>query len=113
MADYHKQIELPDTAKSLPLYWQIADTRATPALPDDKLGQKRLVERLIKAGHHRIALLRLPETFVASDLRFQGYYDAMSEACIPFDPTLVPVTLQDDDPRQLGQLTEALKHLQT
>ena len=35
----------------------------------------------------------------------------MSEAFIPFDPTLVPSTLQDDDPRQLGQLTEALKHL--
>ena len=113
VADYHKQIELPDMAKSLPIVLaNCFDTRATPSvLPDDKLGQKRLVERLIKAGHHRIALLRLPETFVASDLRYQGYCDAMSEASIPFDPALVPSTLQDDDPRQLGQLTEALKHL--
>ena len=104
---------MPETAKSLPIVLaNCFDNRATPAvLPDDKLGQKRLVERLIKAGHHRIALLRLPETFVASDLRYQGYCDALSEASIPLDPTLVSSSLRDDDPRQLGQLTEALKHL--
>jgi LacI family transcriptional regulator len=70
LADYHKQIELPEIAISLPIVLaNCFDTRATPAvLPDDKLEQKRLVERLIKAGHHRNALFRLPETFVARAL---------------------------------------------
>lgn len=111
VADYHKQIDLPQTAQPLPIVLaNCFDAHGTPCvLPDDKTGQKRLVQRLIKAGHHRIGLLRLAESFIASDLRFQGYQEAMSQASIPLDDALISITLPDDDPRQLGQLTEALK----
>ena len=50
-------------------FWQIALIRAERQRCYLMISWgKRLVERLIQAGHHRIALLRLPETFVARAL---------------------------------------------
>ena len=47
------------------------------------------MERLIAAGHRRIACLTLPQDMVANTLRTLGYVEAVRAAAIAFDPDLV------------------------
>jgi LacI family transcriptional regulator len=91
VADHHKEVTLPPLVGSANLVLANCYDRAgTPAVvPDDREGQRRLVRRMIAAGHRRIAYLTLPRALDATALRTKGYADALAEAGLPFDPDLV------------------------
>jgi len=56
---------------------------------DDRLAAKEATQHLIDLGHERIAFIRGIEDQGATEKRFNGYLDALSEANIPLDKTLV------------------------
>lgn len=91
VAGHHSKVTMPKLAPHTKLVLaNCFDDIGTPSvLPDDKLGQKRLVADLIAKGHRRIAYLTLGQSLVATGLRSEGYREALSEANIAFDPALV------------------------
>ncbi|MDX1934604.1 MAG: LacI family DNA-binding transcriptional regulator [Capsulimonadales bacterium] len=56
---------------------------------DNRQGAKTVTEYLLRQGHRRIALFRGSLLGFFDDERYAGYRDALSEANLPFDPTLV------------------------
>jgi LacI family transcriptional regulator len=112
VADYHQQVHLPQLPATTPLVLaNCFDAATSPAvLPDDRQGQRDLVERLIAAGHRRIAYLTLRVDLQATPLRTSGYQDALEEAGLPFDPMLVRVGEADDD-SEMQLLPDAISHL--
>lgn len=91
VADRHRRVNLPQVAGKAPtVLVNCFDDAGTPAvIPDDRRGQRDLVDRLIAAGHRRIAYLTLRSNIVATPLRIEGYRAALAAAAIPFDQTLV------------------------
>ncbi|MPN32046.1 Catabolite control protein A [bioreactor metagenome] len=60
---------------------------------DDKNAARFAVDTLISRGHRRIAILTdNQDDHSISELRFQGYQDALKSHNIPFDPALVACT---------------------
>jgi len=60
---------------------------------DDKQAARFAVDTLVSLGHRRIAILTDNENDKSiSELRFQGYKDALMSHGIPFDPKLVACT---------------------
>lgn len=91
ISDYHQRLEmsLASTNTRLVLV-NCFDDKATPCVvPDDVLGQKNLVNSLIKQGHRRIAYITLYENTVAMQQRIKGYKQALTEAGLDFDTQLV------------------------
>ncbi len=105
VADYHQKVTLPDMARRRPLVlancYDDQDTAAV--LPDDRRGQRTLVERIVAEGHRRIAYLTLSPLLEATALRERGYRDALDAAGIDYDPDLVAAAYLDTagDDRQL------------
>lgn len=91
VAEYHQPVRLPKITGQTPLVLvNCFDDAGTPAVvPDDQRGQYALVNRLIRAGHRRIAYLTLRDEIVATRLRGTGYREALAEAGLPHDPALV------------------------
>ncbi len=91
VADYHQKVTLPDPSRRQPLVLaNCYDDQGTSAvLPDDRRGQRTLVERIIAEGHRRIAYLTLSPLLEATGLRVAGYRDALDAAGIAYDPDLV------------------------
>lgn len=52
-------------------------------------GALEATQYLISLGHQRIAFITGRPNLQSSEQRFQGYRDALAQAGIPFDPTLV------------------------
>ena len=89
VADHHQRIDDLDPRGTPLVLANCFDDAGTPAvLPDDRAGQRALVERVIAAGHRRIGYLTLPAGMVATELRSQGYREALEAAGIAFDPAL-------------------------
>ena len=64
--------------------------RSLPSItPDEVQGGRTATERLILAGHRRIALIEGEVWMEASRDRLEGYRQALTHAEIPFDPVLV------------------------
>ncbi len=112
VADYHQKVDLPDP-RGVPLVLaNCFDAAGTPAvLPDDRTGERALVDRVIAAGHRRIAYLTLPEGMVATELRGRGYRDALEAAGIAYDPALVVEGFHDTDSGPKPLLAPALDQL--
>lgn len=91
VADYHQRVELPQVPEATPLVLVncFGGSGASAILPDDRRGQRELVERLIAAGHRRIAYLTLRGSMEATRLRTLGYRDALAAAGLAFDAALV------------------------
>jgi LacI family transcriptional regulator len=107
VADYHKKVELPAVASDAKLVLaNCYDDAGTPSvLPNDYQGQKALVRELVAHGHRRIAYISLSRSLDATRLRTQGYVDALHEAGIVPDETLViPADLASADPDAEVQL---------
>ena len=91
LADFHQEVTLPPLPGDTPLVLaNCFDSHGTAAIvPDDVRGQRELTNRLIRAGHRRIAYLTLRPDIVATRLRTDGYRAALDAAGIAFDPALV------------------------
>ncbi|GIV62445.1 MAG: LacI family transcriptional regulator [Rhodothermaceae bacterium] len=56
---------------------------------DDVAGARQAVEHLIEQGHRRIGMIQTNTGSPLQKRRVQGYRDALENAGIPFDPTLL------------------------
>ena len=66
-----------------------AQSKHPSIIPDDRQGGYIATRHLLSLGHRRIAYIGGRLKHEASNARMQGYRDALEEAAIPFDPTLV------------------------
>lgn len=91
VAEYHQHVRLPPIPPKIPtvLVNCFDDAGTACILPDDRRGQYDLVQRIIDAGHRRIAYLTLRPDIVATALRTAGYRDALQSRGIEFDPALM------------------------
>jgi LacI family transcriptional regulator len=113
VADYHREVALPKLEGVCPVVLvNCFDTHGTPAIvPDDRSGQRDLVEALIQNGHRRIGFLTLPEDLIAARIRLQGYRDAIDAAGLDFDPALVVPGYLDGPDGDSGKLWQAIDRL--
>jgi LacI family transcriptional regulator len=90
-ADHHRKVELPPVSGSTKLVLaNCYDDMGTPSiLPNDHQGQFNLVNSLIAKGHRRIAYLTLSPRLDATIQRTFGYRDALEQAGIAFEPSLL------------------------
>ncbi|MDR0959491.1 MAG: LacI family DNA-binding transcriptional regulator [Propionibacteriaceae bacterium] len=89
---WHQVVDRP---KALPqdavfLNCRPADEKGVAVVPDDRAGGRLATERLLTAGHRRIAYLdAVSEPHpIATDLRYEGYCDALRQAGIEPEPRL-------------------------
>ena len=76
---------------------------------DDKQAARDAVETLITLGHRKIAILTDNDNDKSiSELRFQGYKDALASHGISFDPNLVACTGTFSDMRAIYEATSRL-----
>ena len=116
VAGHHQRIELPAIPGDTPVVLaNCFDDAGTPCvIPDDRRGQRELVQRLIKAGHRRIAYLTLRPDIVATGLRIAGYRDALEASGIAFDEALVDtgeITGPEEDTQLLWSAIDRLLQL--
>jgi LacI family transcriptional regulator len=74
-------------------------------------GCREAVTYLVEKGHRRIAHLRGPTTSTLSQVRYEGYQQALIDHQLPFDPDLVKLLDATPDPinqamRELMQLDD-------
>ncbi|QBD74600.1 LacI family transcriptional regulator [Ktedonosporobacter rubrisoli] len=72
----------------------IIDDRGEPtSVPwvsaDNRVGAYAATRYLLQMGHRRIAYIQGPVEYRASQARYQGYCDALQEAGLAIDPTLI------------------------
>ncbi|MEM9341645.1 MAG: LacI family DNA-binding transcriptional regulator [Pseudomonadota bacterium] len=111
VADFHKPLELtlPATQAVPTVLVNCFDQHGTPAVvPDDEGGQYTLTKSVLDAGHRRIAYLTLAPGQEATRLRLQGFRRALSDAGIPFDPSLVRATDLFGTPGEHELISDAL-----
>src|SRR5690606_38983697 len=87
---WHRVVETP---AGLPATTVFMDCRPDgggfrSVVPDDRAGGAAAVRALVAAGHQRIAYLDTNDAPIASDLRHDGYREALAEAGIAVDPAL-------------------------
>src|SRR5689334_18615498 len=87
---WHRVVDAPE---GLPPQTVFLDCRPTAGdhrsvVPDDRAGGAAAVRELVAAGHRRIAYLDTDDDPIASDLRHDGYREALTEAGIEVDDTL-------------------------
>lgn len=87
----HEKIDSLNIPTSTPLVLaNCTDNENTHAfIPDDKGGQYELVKKLINLGHRRIAYITLPTSKIATQLRLQGYRQALEDAGLKIDDLLI------------------------
>ncbi len=73
---------------------------------DQRTGMSEAVEELIGLGHRRIAYVGEPRGMTTSELRLDGYGDALARHGIPSDPSLIRVSgnSEEDGARAVGEL---------
>jgi len=76
---------------------------------DDKQAARDAVDALVALGHRKIAILTDNDCDKSiSELRFQGYKDALAAHGIPFDPNLVACTGTFSDMHAIYEATSSL-----
>ena len=73
------------------LYQYTRELEVPSVVPDDQEGGALGARHLIELGHRRIGLINGPSHYEATQLRLDGYRQALSEAGLSFDPSLVRV----------------------
>ncbi|KZN12992.1 LacI family DNA-binding transcriptional regulator [Marinomonas sp. TW1] len=91
VANHHKQVDLPRVSQNI--HTVLANcfdaNQTTSVVPNDKMGQYSLVDRIIRDGHSKIAYLTLDPSMVATDQRLEGYKQALQDSGINYDAKLV------------------------
>ena len=99
--DFHRTVDVPVVRDEMPrvvLDGRPKDEAADVdwVVPDEAGGAYAATQRLVEAGHRRIAFCNVSSSvFVARSLRRAGYEAALTMAGLPVDPTLV---VEADDP---------------
>ncbi|NDL60595.1 LacI family DNA-binding transcriptional regulator [Phytoactinopolyspora mesophila] len=96
---YHQVKEPPaELADSPTVMLDARDPRGSlsSVVPDEITGAYDAVSQLIEAGHRRIGYLQNVADIPATLLRLEGYRRALADAGIPFDPSLVEITVPED-----------------
>ena len=94
-AEFHRDVELPLVPNSLPIVvldGRPKDRRAGAdwVVPDEVGGAQAATERLLAAGHRRIAFCNIADpVFVARELRRTGYEKALAAYGVGVDPGLI------------------------
>jgi LacI family transcriptional regulator len=115
-ADFHRDVELPLVPATTPIVVldgrpRDHDSIADWVVPDETGGAYTATQRLIEAGHRRIAFCNVSSPrFVARSLRRAGYQDALAAAGIPVDPGLV---IEAAEPSASAGREPALRLLQS
>ncbi len=89
--DFTHEVEVPAEFDSLPVVMLncFSDDDRPRVLPGEQGGGKAAANVLIEAGHRRIGFINgVRDTYAAKERRL-GYRDALQEAGIPYDRTLV------------------------
>jgi LacI family transcriptional regulator len=87
------------------------DIEASKVVVDDYKGAFDVVEHLIKSGYKRIAHLAGPRNLSISKFRLKGYIDALQQANLFFDESMVVYGGLDDTDGIVG--FQKLLHLET
>ena len=100
-AAYHQQVVLPRPKDTPLVLVNCFDLAGTPAVvPDDGLGQARVVDHLVGLGHRRIGYVGIHEGMVAGRLRKAAFIEACRHHGL--DAALCPIrigsTLERGDP---------------
>lgn len=88
---YTHRVTVPPEFAAMPLVLLncLAEGEYRTVLPGERAGAHRAAKVLIDAGHTRIGFVNGLRTTWAAAERRRGYRDALREAGIPFDPSLV------------------------
>jgi LacI family transcriptional regulator len=89
---YHRDVVVPSVLDGIPLVLLDAVDPASPApsvVPDEVQGGRTATDELTGLGHRRIGFVTNVDDVPATSGRLQGYQEALAEASIAFDPTLV------------------------
>ncbi len=76
------------------------------ALVDGRAAAQAAMHHLLGLGHRRIALIQLPSELAESEPRYQGYADALAEAGVALDPSLIVEAgrTEEDGYQAIGEL---------
>jgi LacI family transcriptional regulator len=93
-AMYHQVVSPPPTLTHVPCV--LLDARADDAslpsvVPDEVGGARAAVAELLRQGHRRIGFVTHGDDIPATHGRLRGYREALAEAGVPDDPSLVAV----------------------
>lgn len=113
VAAYHREVQPRMAGVGVPVVLaNCFDSVGTPAvIPDDRAGQRLLVEKLIEAGHRRIGFLTLDPSMRAGVLRPLGYRDALAAAGIAFDQALVEPAYEQGESEDASALAAPVERL--
>lgn len=109
-ATYHQVVDPPKVLGDTPTVLVDArdiDGAFTSVVPDEVRGAYDAVTHLVAAGHRRIGYLQNDADIPATALRLEGYVQALADAGIDFDESLVEVTI----PEHRGVSVEATRRL--
>jgi DNA-binding LacI/PurR family transcriptional regulator len=87
-ADFVDRLE----AVGIPVVFFVRAPRHRPGYSvtaNSRAGSRQAVEYLYRKGHRRIGHLRGPDSLILSEIRYEGYRQALHEAGLPVDPVLV------------------------
>jgi LacI family transcriptional regulator len=91
-AMYHQLVTPPPTLAQVPsvlLDARSDDRSLSSVVPDEVGGAREAVTELVRVGHRRIGFVTNIDDIPATQLRLQGYREALRQAGIGDDPTLV------------------------
>ncbi len=71
------------------LYQYAPKVRVPSVMPDDSAGGYKATRYLAELGHTRIGYINGENSYQVTQLRFEGYRKALTDAGLPFDPSLV------------------------
>jgi LacI family transcriptional regulator len=100
-APYHQQVLLPQPKNTPLVLVNCFDLAHTPAVvPDDALGQSRVVDHLVAQGHRRIGYVGIDENMVAGRLRKAAFLASCARHGLAAKhcPVRIGSTLQPHDP---------------
>jgi len=89
---YHREANPPATIKDVPavLLDCYCQNKSMPSVvPDEVLGGYEATKTLLEKGHTRIGFINNIDDIPATNGRFQGYQQALTEFNIPFDSELI------------------------
>jgi LacI family transcriptional regulator len=109
---YHRPVEPPESLREVPtvlLDCYVEDHSLPSVVPDEVNGGRLATQYFVDKGHRRIGFINHADAIPATFGRLKGYKQALSDAGIPFDETLVRVVEAEPE----GGYDQAMTLMQT